>query len=148
MPLVLRKIKVVNDTTTMSEDMVDHVAYVAPDKVRPDDIIVEPSSPRQLAELAEQYPDEYGAQAEAEGVTPGATDATTRAAKIVAMNAKDAIAEIGDLDEEKDSALLWTIFELEKARGEDEDDPAEYQPRATVLAALERKGVTDGDGSE
>lgn len=147
-PLVKKFINVENDTTTFSKDKVEHVSYVPPDKVRPGDVVVEPSSPRQLAELAEQYPEEFGEEAAAQGVTPGATDPASRAAKIVGMNAKDASAEIGELDADTDSALLWMVYELEKARGEDEDDPADLQPRQTVLAALERKGITDGDGPE
>lgn len=133
-PLVKRTMIVENDTTTFSKEKVEHVSYVPPDKVRPDDVVVEPVSERQLAELAELYPDEYGAKAEAGGVTPGA---------IVAMNAKEAIAAIRELDDDKDSDVLWMVFELEKARGQDEDDPAELQPRATVLEALEKKGIKD-----
>jgi hypothetical protein len=151
MPLVKRKINANNTTTTMSKHVVDHIFYVPPGKVRPDDEIVAPSSPRQLAELAELYPDEYGEQAaaaEKEGdVGTAQPTATGRARKIAKMNAKDAIAAIGELDEQNDDdvAVLWAVYETETLRGAGENDPPEVQPRATVLAALERKGVHEGD---
>lgn len=152
MPLVKRILDVENDTTTFSKEKVPHVTYVPPEQVRPTDVIVEPSSPRQLAELAELYPDEYGEKAEAAGVTPGGdavTDgATGIVAKIAKMNAKDAIAAINELDEVEDAEVLGAVFEFELARGDNEEDPPEVQPRATVLAALERKGFSTGEGTE
>lgn len=148
MPLVKRKLIVENDTTTFAKHDVEHVAYVAPKDVKPGDEIVQPTD-RQLAELAEQYPDEYGDEAESRGVTPGGdvdTDGPTGfGAKIASMNSKDAVAAIKalDPDNDADSVTLWAAFEAEKARGEDEDDPHALQPRATVLGAFEAKGIRD-----
>lgn len=134
MPLVKRTIQVENNSTTYTKSTVEHVHYVPPKAVRPDDIVVEPSSDRQLAELAEQYPEEFGALAESRNVKPGhESQIPNRVAELRALPAKDLVKEIDATDAESNEELLYALLEAELG-----DDGAN---RSSVVAALARKGI-------
>lgn len=141
MPLVKRRIKIVNDTTAMTEQYVDHTTYVLPGRVEKGDVIVKPMSDRQLAELAMLYPAEYGKEAEQRGVTPGA--GVGRLAQLIALPAKDLIAQIAAMSTDTDSAILWALYEAELSEGDDETSTPAGKQRTTVLAALAEKGIRE-----
>jgi hypothetical protein len=138
MPLVERKIEIKNDTTTMQKGKHIHRLYVRPKDVKPGDKVVQPSSDRQLAELAAKYPDEYAKLAKEKNVSAGnASQLEERAIEILQLSAKDTVKAIADMDPEKgDESLLWQICELEI------DPERGGKSRATVLEALAKHGIT------
>lgn len=139
MPLVSRKIVVENENTTFSKDVIDHITYVKPKDVKPTDVEVEPSSPEQLAELAQMYPKEYGDKAKAAGISPN--QGTGRLARLLEMNAKELVRQINDMSVDVDEDVLWALYEAEINGVEGSDE--EPKNRQTVLQALEAKGVKE-----
>lgn len=139
MPFIRRKVKVENDTTTMQTSTQDAEFYVKPGRVQPGDVVIEPTSDRMLADLASQYPAEFGELAKSKGITPGGTvDGDARAAELQQLNAKDLVKAIDAMDPETDAVTLWAVFELEV------DEDRGGKNRSTVLEALAAKGIKEG----
>jgi len=136
MPLVKSTIEV-TVPVTMSKTTTEHTTYVPPGKVKPDDIIVEPTD-RQLAELALEHPDEYATQAKDRKITPGATvGLDTRLRDYMAKSAKDLTKAIHDLNPD-DGADLQLLVEILEAETGDEGGK-----RATVISALKNQGIEE-----
>lgn len=134
MPLVKRTVEIDNESTTYQKGTVEHVHYIPPGQVRSDDVVVEPSSDVQLAELAEKYPAEFSALAKDRGVTPGHESGEDgRVAAFMAKPVKDLVKAIRDLDAEGDAVLLIQLFEAETSD--------EGENRAAVLQALAKQGA-------
>jgi hypothetical protein len=141
MPLIRRKVKIENDTTTMQKSTQDAEFYVPPGRMQPGDIVIQPSSDRMLADLAQRYPKEYGALAKERGVVAGdvgGQDGDARALELQKLPAKDLVKQIGELDAEADALTLWAVFELEV------DEERGGKNRSTVLEALAEKGIKEG----
>lgn len=139
MPLVARKITIENENTSYMKDIVDHVLYVRPAKMLPGDVEVEPCSDAQLAELAAQYPEEYGDKAKAAGVKPASAG---QLAQLLELSSKELVKAIGNMALETDEEILWAIYEAEISEdGEDGDGTG--RNRSAVLAALAQKGVEE-----
>jgi hypothetical protein len=139
-PLVTRRLEIENDQTTFSKDTVEHTTYIPREEVRPGDKIVDPRtvSPRQLAELALMYPEEFAAAAEERGIKPGAEGSDARLSEFLRLNAKELVKRVTDeLDGERDEKLLYALLEAEFAR-EDQGD----EPRVGVLKAIAAKGIS------
>lgn len=134
-PLVQRT--VTDDVeATFGKPKGEHVLYVPRSQMKRGDVVVEPT-PKQLAELAEKYPDEYGAKAAEAGVAPGGADPMVElATRFAAAKAGEAVEIVEALDEDADIETLAVLYEVERERA---------KPRSTVLAALAAKGF-DGDG--
>ena len=138
MPLVRRKSEVEIETSA-SKTHVVHTIYVRPSKVQKGDEVITPTR-RQLAELAEQYPEEFAAAADEAGVT--AADKTNTDAVVIelmALPTKELIKAIADMDAEKNEAVLWAIHEAERDL---------EKPRKTVLSVLAQKGIAEGDDAD
>jgi hypothetical protein len=104
----------------------------------PGDVEVEPVSMDQLAELAQQYPDEYAAKAKAAGIDP--SKGSGRLGKLLNSGAKEIVRQIGEMSADNDKDFLWEIFEAENA---DEEENGSGKQRKTVLEALAAKGIKD-----
>lgn len=137
MPLVARKITIENENTSYMKDIVDHVHYVPPHKMKPDDVEVEPCSDAQLAELAALYPKEYAAKAKAAGVEPASEG---QLAQLLEMSTNALVKKIGTMALETDEEILWALYEAEVADDNEEEDGT-GRKRQAVLAALAQKGV-------
>ena len=161
MRLVRRKYDQHNTSTTFQKKpATTYVTYVKPGAVKRGDVIVDPLevvptksppdsatgvtpityvvSDSQLAELAEQYPDEFAAAAKERGVEPGhELHDDTKASELMALSAKELIKAIKELDEDDDAALLATIYEMETG-----DEGAN---RPTVVGALKQKGFGEDE---
>lgn len=139
MPLVERIIEEENDSTTYRKNSTPNVLYVPPNKMLRGDKVVQPSSDRQLAELAKLYPDEYGELAAKKKVTPALTSQdNVRMREIMAMPMKDIVKTIQGLDPDGDETLLWQIFEAE----------TESQNRKPIMNALAALGVNEEGSAE
>lgn len=138
MPMVKRKVVHENTATSMSKITHIHELYVPRKQMRKTDVEIplDEISDRMLAELAGEYPDEFGAEAELRGVGGGAGYSGRLSQLLSLSTAKELVAEVEKLDTTADSEILWQIFEVEIAR---------ETPRSTVLAALRAHGVTDDD---
>ena len=151
MPLIRRTIDNSNPRTTHGKSTREAVFYVEPRKVRPGDRVIEPLakdekaagkpfliSDAKLADLAIRFPEEYGAAAEKRGIKPGSlVTGNAEVVRLMTQPAKELVKSIGELspDDAKEEEILWGIYEAETG-----DEGAQ---RASILSALERKGITD-----
>lgn len=123
MPLVERTITTENPTLHGKRQRKITI-YVSRRQLQRGDRIVEPTE-KQLADLAERYPDEFGEAAKARGVVAAPADADV--VELVGGNARDSIEAIAATD---DIELLAAALETEE-----ESDT----PRKTVIAAIEAR---------
>lgn len=138
-PLVERDIVIENENTSYMKDTVKHTLYVPPAKMLPTDVEVEPVSDAQLAELAAQYPAEYGQKAKDLGIAPASEG---RLAQLLDLSNKELGKAIAGMALETDEEILWSLYEAEISEdGEDGDGTGRKRP--AILAALAQKGVEE-----
>lgn len=134
MPLVNRKIS----SATKNYGVVNGVrsCYVPPGELKPGDVVIEPTR-RQRAELAMQYPEEFGEGADAAKgpKVPNSHDKdpsqfTEAQLEYLTLNAEKAIALVKGA-ESTDGLVPLHDAELRRTDG----------PRKTVIAAFHGRGV-------
>ncbi|HYD82729.1 MAG TPA: hypothetical protein VEA63_01730 [Opitutus sp.] len=123
MPLVIRQ-KMVTINTNNGKTPTDVTIYVEPKDVLPTDRVVKPT-PRQLRELAEQYPEYRGeaAKLQAEDGLSG---------KQFALLPWDKAVAVVDSTVDEKQLASWFAHEIERQGG----------PRKSVLDEFAKKGYT------
>lgn len=139
MPLVNRKTQ--SKTKFFGTVRSVRTCYVAPGSLKPGDVVVEPTN-RQLAELAAQYPDEFGDEARARGVAAPPAPAATESHDVDETSFSEAQENylrlthqqaIKFVKDEDDVEVLGVLHDAEQRR------PG--GARKSVLNAFHAKGI-------